>query len=146
MEHEHARYAARIYAGVLGKIIGVYLGRPVEGWSIERIAARFGSVRDYVHASVGAPLIVADDDISGTFAFFRSLAESGYANPLTPAHVANTWLNQIVPERTILWWGGLGRSTEHTAWLRLQAGVPAPQSGSIALNGRTVAEQIGAQI
>ena len=45
-----------------------------------------------------------------------------------------------------MWWGGFGNSTEHTAFLRLKHGVPAPRSGSIALNGKTVAEQIGAQI
>ena len=27
-----ADYEERVYAGVLGKIIGVYLGRPFEGW------------------------------------------------------------------------------------------------------------------
>ncbi len=32
----------QIYAGVLGKIIGVYLGRPVEGWSYEKIQDTFG--------------------------------------------------------------------------------------------------------
>jgi hypothetical protein len=26
-------YLERVYAGVLGKIIGVYLGRPFEGWT-----------------------------------------------------------------------------------------------------------------
>jgi hypothetical protein len=26
-------YIERVYAGVLGKIIGVYLGRPFEGWT-----------------------------------------------------------------------------------------------------------------
>jgi hypothetical protein len=26
-------YAERVYAGVLGKLIGVYLGRPFEGWT-----------------------------------------------------------------------------------------------------------------
>ncbi|HET7559686.1 MAG TPA: ADP-ribosylglycohydrolase family protein, partial [Limnochordia bacterium] len=57
-----------------------------------------------------------------------------------------SWLNYIVPERTILWWGGLGMSTEHTAFLRLKSGIRAPQSGSLALNGPVVAEQIGAQI
>ncbi len=31
------KYQNDIYAGVLGKIIGVYLGRPVEGWSYEKI-------------------------------------------------------------------------------------------------------------
>jgi hypothetical protein len=46
----------------------------------------------------------------------------------------------------VLWWGGMGNSTEHTAYLRLKDGVSAPESGSIALNGKTVAEQIGAQI
>ncbi len=139
-------YAERTYAGVLGKLIGVYLGRPVEGMPYAEIEARFGALDNYVHAAVGAPLVVADDDISGTFGFFRAVEESGYADPLTPAHVGNAWLNAIVPEKTILWWGGLGRSTEHTAWLRLKAGIPAPQSGSIARNGRTMAEQIGAQI
>ena len=46
----------------------------------------------------------------------------------------------------MLWWGGLSRSTEHTAYLRLKQGIPAPESGSIALNGRAMAEQVGAQI
>lgn len=31
------QYQNTIYAGVLGKIIGVYLGRPVEGWTFENI-------------------------------------------------------------------------------------------------------------
>src|SRR5438552_12400146 len=40
----------------------------------------------------------------------------------------------------------MGNSTEHTAFLRLKQGIDAPESGSIGLNGKTVAEQIGAQI
>ena len=35
------RYKEKIYAGVLGKIIGVYLGRPIEGWSYEKICRTF---------------------------------------------------------------------------------------------------------
>ena len=35
-----ADYAERVYAGVLGKAIGVYLGRPFEGWTYEMIQAR----------------------------------------------------------------------------------------------------------
>ncbi len=42
-------YAERVYAGVLGKIIGVYLGRPFEGWSNERIERELGEVHYYVH-------------------------------------------------------------------------------------------------
>src|SRR5690606_38092184 len=40
----------------------------------------------------------------------------------------------------------VGQSTEHTAYARLRAGIPAPLSGAIETNGRIVAEQIGAQI
>jgi len=60
-------YAERVYAGVLGKIIGVYLGRPFEGWRYERILAELGEVNYYVHEKLGRPLIVTDDDISGTY-------------------------------------------------------------------------------
>ena len=52
----------------------------------------------------------------------------------------------MIEERTVLWWGGLGNSTEHTAYLRLKEGIDGPDSGSIALNGQVVAEQIGSQI
>ena len=38
-------YEERVYAGVLGKIIGVYLGRPVEGWTYERITEELGEIR-----------------------------------------------------------------------------------------------------
>ncbi len=139
-------YLERVYAGVLGKIIGVYLGRPFEGWTYERIMAELGEVWYYVHEQRGAPLIVTDDDISGTFTFLRALPDYGNRRDLTPAQIGQSWLNYIIEQRTILWWGGMGNSTEHTAYLRLKNGIPAPQSGSIALNGKVVAEQIGAQI
>lgn len=136
----------RIYAGVLGKLIGVYMGRPVEGWSYEDIRRRFGEIEYYPHRAAGVPLIVADDDISGTFAFFRALEDHGYPADLSAWEIGETWLNYIIEDKTILWWGGPGRSTEHTAYLNLKKGIPAPESGSIARNGRSVAEQIGAQI
>src|SRR5262245_58531401 len=139
-------YAERVYAGVLGKIIVVYLVRPFEGWSYERIMAELGEVDYFVHERLNVSLIVTDDDISGTFTFLRALPDYGNARDLTPAQIGQTWLNYIIENRTILWWGGLGNSTEHTAYLRLKQGGPAPRSGSIALNGKVVAEQIGAQI
>ena len=139
-------YLERVYAGVLGKIIGVYLGRPFEGFSHQRITSELGEIWDYVHERFGVPLIVADDDISGTFTFLRALPDHGSTAEITAEQIGKTWLNYIVEERSILWWGGLGNSTEHTAFLRLKAGIPAPTSGSIATNGKTAAEQIGAQI
>ena len=76
-------YAERVYAGVLGKIIGVYLGRPFEGWTYERICRELGEVDHYLHDSRGAPLIVTDDDISGTFTFLRALPDYGNDPDLT---------------------------------------------------------------
>jgi len=144
-------YAERVYAGVLGKIIGVYLGRPFEGWDHERIISELGEIYYYVNDRRDLPLrnntlVVTDDDISGTFTFLRALPDYGNNLNLTPAQIGQTWLNYIIEQRSILWWGGLGNSTEHTAYLRLKNGVSAPESGSITLNSRIVAEQIGAQI
>ncbi|MFM8593390.1 MAG: ADP-ribosylglycohydrolase family protein [Chloroflexota bacterium] len=139
-------YAERVYAGVLGKIIGVYLGRPIEGWSYEEITDRFGEMDRYVHKDVGMPLVVTDDDISGTFTFLRAMPDRGNSLKLTAKQIGLSWLNYLIEERTILWWGGIGNSTEHTAFIRLKEGVPAPLSGSEKLNGKLIAEQIGAQI
>ncbi len=144
-------YTERVYAGVLGKIIGVYLGRPVEGWTHEQIMSMLGEIKYYVNDRHDLPLrnhklVVTDDDISGTFTFLRSLPDYGNSIDLTPAQIGQTWLNYLIENRTILWWGGLGNSTEHTAYLRLKDGIRAPRSGSMELNSRVVAEQIGAQI
>src|SRR5882757_11535561 len=105
-------YTERVYAGVLGKIIGVYLGRPFEGWSYDRIMAELGEITAYVHEKLGMPLIVTDDDISGTFTFLRALPDYGTSLDLTPAQIGQSWLNYIIEKKTILWWGGLGNSTE----------------------------------
>ncbi len=139
-------YFERVYAGVLGKIIGVYLGRPFEGWSYEKITSVLGDINYYVHEKLDVPLVVTDDDISGTFTFLRALEDYGYNKNLTPRQIGKTWMNYLIEEQTILWWGGMGNSTEHTAYLRLKEGIDAPMSGSMALNGKVVAEQIGAQI
>jgi ADP-ribosylglycohydrolase len=141
-----ADYLERVYAGVLGKLIGVYLGRPFEGWTYQRIMKELGLIEYYVHDRFDAPLVVTDDDVSGTFTFVRALAEHGVSADLTAEEIGKTWLNSIIESRSILWWGGDGNSTEHTAWLNLKRGVKAPHSGSIATNGQAVAEQIGAQI
>lgn len=139
-------YEERVYAGVLGKIIGVYLGRPFEGWLFPEIMEKLGEIWYYVHDKLNRPLIVTDDDISGTFTFLRALPDYGNSLDLTPEQVGQTWLNYIIENKTILWWGGFGNSTEHTAFLRLKEGIRAPLSGSCTLNGKVVSEQIGAQI
>ena len=157
-------YDERVYAGVLGKVIGVYAGKPFEGWSYEKITEELGEINGYVHKSkklrnafdkMGLnlalegeeyPLVAVDDDISGTFTFIRALADHGVTKEITAEQIGNSWLNYLIEGKTVLWWGGLGNSTEHTAFLRLKKGVPAPKSGSKELNGKVVSEQIGAQI
>ena len=139
-------YTQRVYAGVLGKLVGVYLGRPFEGWSYERIVRELGEITGYVNQRMHKPLVVTDDDISGTFSFLRALPDYGNSRDVTPKQIGQTWLNYLIERQTTLWWGGVGNSTEHTAFMRLKAGIPAPMSGSIATNGPIVAEQIGAQI
>lgn len=139
-------YIERVYAGVLGKLIGVYLGRPFEGWTYQRILKELGPIEYYVHERLNQPLVVTDDDVAGTFTFVRALEDYGVRPDLPAEEIGKAWLNYLVEKRTILWWGGNGISTEHTAWLNLKRGIAAPHSGSIAANGATVAEQIGAQI
>lgn len=139
-------YESRVYAGVLGKLIGVYLGRPFEGWTYQKIMQELGPVQYYVHEKFNRPLVITDDDVAGTFTFIRALEDYALPPDLTSEQIGHCWLNYIIDKRTILWWGGNGNSTEHTAWLNLKKGIPAPLSGAIETNGKTIAEQIGAQI
>ncbi|MDX9863934.1 MAG: ADP-ribosylglycohydrolase family protein [Anaerolineaceae bacterium] len=139
-------YAERVYAGVLGKAIGVFLGHPFELWTYQQVMEELGEITGYVSHRFDSPVVVTDDDLAGTFTFLRALPDYGCCLDLTPAQIGQTWLNYLVEGRTLIWWGGLGNSTEHTAYLNLKRGIPAPRSGSIAQNGRIVAEQLGSQI
>ena len=139
-------FEEKVYAGVLGKIIGVFLGRPFEGWSYERIMKELGPINYYVNEKLDFPLPVSDDDITGTFTFLRAFRECNFKKNITAKDIGKTWLNNIIEDKTILWWGGKGHSAEDTAFQNLKQGIDAPDSGSIKTNGKVIAEQIGAQI
>ena len=139
-------YLERVYSGILGKLIGVYLGRPFENWTYERILSELGQINYYVHERLEVPLVVTDDDVAGTFTFIRALEDYELSKNVTSQQIGHAWMNYLIEDRSVLWWGGNGNSTEHTAWLNLKHGIDAPASGSIFTNGLTVAEQIGAQI
>lgn len=102
-------YLHRVYAGVLGKIFGVLVGRPFENWTYQQILDRLGPIHYYVHEKFGLPCVVIDDDISGTFTFVRALEEHGL--DITPADVGHTWLNNVIEKKSVFWWGGNGIST-----------------------------------
>lgn len=142
----HQEYYQKVYEGVLGKVIGVYLGRPFEGWLKEKIEEKFGEIDRFVAEEVNKPLVVADDDITGTLVFFKTLIDSGKFENAEYVDFADNWLNYLIEHETVLWWGGYGISTEHTAYLNLKRGLLPPESGSSKTNGKCVAEQIGAQI
>ncbi len=134
----------KMYAGFLGMNIGIRLGAPVEPaiWTVERIARTFGDITDYVKQFKH---FAADDDANGPVMFLRALDDTDGREP-TPEAVGEAYVNYTREGVGMFWWGGAGVSTEHTAYLNLTHGIPAPQSGSIRQNGRTVAEQIGGQI
>ena len=139
-----ADYIERCYAGWLGKIAGVRLGAPIEGWTYHKIRKVLGdNVYDYI---VDYNDFAADDDTNGPMFFLRALEDYVCSEELTAEHIGKAWLNYTPYEHGFYWWGGYGMSTEHTAYLNLRAGIPAPRSGSIEQNGATVAEQIGGQI
>jgi ADP-ribosylglycohydrolase len=139
-------YTEKVYSGILGKIIGVYLGRPIENWTFDKISSKFGQIDYYVHKELSFPLVVTDDDIAGTITFLRSFPDYDNNPDLSPYQIGQTWLNYLVENKSVLWWGGMGNSTEHTAYLRLKAGIHAPKSGSLEINGKIISEQIGSQI
>ena len=74
-------YLERVYAGVLGKLIGVYLGRPFEGWTYQRIMNELGPIEDYVHDRLGVPLVVTDDDVPARSLSCARLPSTAHGGP-----------------------------------------------------------------
>lgn len=133
-------YIEKTYAGWLGKVIGIRMGAPIEGWTREKIAMIYGNqMKDYV---VDYKDFAADDDSNGPIFFVRGLE---HYKELTAREMGYTCLNYIPKEHGFFWWGN-ELSTEHTAYKNLIAGIEAPRSGSAELNGMEMAEQIGGQI
>ncbi len=138
------RSIEKMYAGFLGMCAGMRLGAPVENpwWTYARLRDYFGTVTGYLREQKTHP---ADDDVNGPVYFLRALTDHGGLD-FTPEEAGETWLNYTRRGKGMFWWGGEDVSTEHRAYMNLRRGVKAPDSGSIARNGPTAAEQIGGQI
>ena len=65
-------YIERCYAGWLGKVIGVRLGAPVEGWTYERIRQTYGELTHYPQQYND---FAADDDANGPLFYLRALEQ-----------------------------------------------------------------------
>lgn len=134
-------YITKVYAGILGKIIGVRHGADIEGWTYDQILNKYGQIGSYVRNY--EKNFAADDDTNGFTFFIKAIDD--YSS-LTPRKMGLTWLNYIPDRHGFLWWGGYGISTEQTAYENLSNGIDAPFSGGLMQNGTELAEQIGGQI
>nr|WP_218627965.1 ADP-ribosylglycohydrolase family protein [Sporosarcina sp. E16_8] len=124
---------------------GIRLGVPVEPteWTPEIIRDVYGEIKGYLK---DYKTFSADDDANGPVFFIRALIDEKKSDKLEPQDVAKAWLNYSREGIGMFWWGGEGISTEHTAYLNLEKGIPAPLSGSSETNGLVMSEQIGGQI
>ena len=136
----YPEYLERVYASWLGKNIGIRLGAPIEGWTYDEIQKQYPHIEDYL---VDYDIFAADDDSNGPLFFVRALDKG---NDITAEDIGDTFLNYIQEYTGFFWWGGVGVSTEHTAYENLKRGIKAPRSGSKKVNGIATAEQIGGQI
>lgn len=132
----------KIYAGWLGKLIGVRSGAAIEMWSAEQIAEKYGEIDGYPE---DFDVFAADDDTNGTIFSLQAFFDCGEGLP-TSADFGRAVLNYAPYEHGYFWWGGYGISAEHTAYLNMRSGVMPPASGSMTRNGRELSEQIGGQI
>ena len=141
--HFSSDYVEKVYAGWLGKIIGVRYGAPIEMWSSQKIADTYGELDGYVKYYHD---FAADDDTNGPLFFTRALEDYASEGELKPEHIANAIMNYVSCGEGFFWWGGYGVSAEHTLYENLKCGIRPPHSGSEQQNGIVIAEQIGGQI
>ncbi len=138
-----SRYMDQIYGGFIGKVIGVIHGANTESWTYEQIKNVLGTIESYPFTFRN---FCSDDDINGPVFYMRAMKDFGYDKNLSVDKMAHTMANYVADGHGFFWWGGYGISTEYTAYYNVMNGIPAPRSGSMEQNGKTVAEQIGGQI
>ena len=111
----------RCYAGWLGKLAGIRMGAPGEGWEYAKIKETYGELNGYIG---DLSHFRADDDSNGPLIFIRAMND--FSIDPTSEEIGKTWLNYTSWQHGMFWWGGYGVSTEHTAYMNLAAGIPAP--------------------
>ncbi len=69
-------YDERVYAGWLGKCIGVRFGAPLEGWTYDDIRHNLGAIDGYLNEAPGK-LFKPDDDTALPMILIRALEDNG---------------------------------------------------------------------
>jgi ADP-ribosylglycohydrolase len=123
---ESDAFADRIRGGWRAQLIGGAVGTALEGYTAEKLQARFGEIDGYVR-----PPNTYNDDITYELAFLEAFGEHGYA--VTSRDIAGQW-TALVP---------VGWSAETVALANLRQGILPPASGS---EGNPFDEWIGAQM
>ena len=82
---------------------------------------KYPEITDYV-CDYG--IFAADDDSNGPLFFVRSLYNK---TDITPEDIGNVFLNYIQEYAGFFWWGGVGVSTEHTAYENLKYPTQKPE-------------------
>jgi len=80
-------YLQKVYAGWLGKIIGIRHGFNVETWSYEQIRMAYGEITDYL---VDYQDFAASDDLNGAAFFIRALEDYTFTSDITAPRISMT--------------------------------------------------------
>lgn len=151
------KYVSKIYGGVLGKIIGVRAGIPIEFVTSPAEMCRehpyintylpYASQESYKHRDIYASrTIYADDDTNGFVFFAKIFDKINNISDLTPELVAQAILNYAAENRGFFWWGNdIEKSAESEAFHNLINCVSAEESGNYNHIG-DLADMIGGQI
>lgn len=138
-----ANYVERVYAGILGKNIGVRLGAPVEPlqWTYERIRDVFGeNIHGYLrHYGIFG----ADDDSTGPAYFYRVLEEK---DDPQMEDFARAWVDYVREGKGFFWWGGGGISPSHICYRMLASGQDVKVTRDTMLGDKKSDESVGGQI
>lgn len=103
-------YLERVYAGWLGKVMGVRHGAPVEGWSQADIERLFPEDDGFL---TDVDIFEPDDDINGPLFFIRALEDEKAGEDIRPMETALAWINYAPYEHGFFWWPGYGKPTPY---------------------------------
>lgn len=104
---------------LVGLAVGDALGQPTEGWSPDRVQARWGYISGFVTDSTA----VSDDT---EYTLFSAQALLKYGPGITSDDIAREWLEQIVPQSGPFKGAGF---SEMAAIENLRKGLRPPASG-----------------
>ena len=136
----------KIYGSVLGKIIGVRVGNPLEFLYEDNHVLTSGELqRKYPYISTYIDRnrkTYADDDTNGFVFFAKIFDQVNDTREITREDVAKIILNYATENRGFFWWD---KSTEKKAFMNLVNGVSPDKSGSYEYIGDS-ADTVGGQI